>query len=306
MTSPLCAAARRKYTALVRRRRQHLISPPWTFEQWPTFMSWFKEGHDYTDGLFASHCLAWWQYVNDVFLLWWGNLASMHAFQDAINEAHDDIKFTMNASLKTDRNQLLSYRSFHPAVVKKSIPTSQFTRVHRITNEPAQLEQDLDKMRGKISDRGYPQEILDTSLTKARENLRRTTNRNKTEDRQHLVFVGQYHSQSVKEGMFRCRGCAQCCFVLTGATFTNPTTNREYKIRGHYSCHTSFAVYMLVCPCNLVFVGEITQKVRNIFSQHRSTVNTRNSVLSVSKHCIKKGHTAEDLKFRVIQQVPQP
>ncbi|OCT72394.1 hypothetical protein XELAEV_18035373mg [Xenopus laevis] len=106
--------------------------------------------------------------------------------------------------------------------------------------------------------------------------------------------------------MFRCRGCAQCRFVLTGATFINPTTNREYIIRGHYSCDTSFAVYMLVCPCNLVCVGETTQKVRDRFSQHRSTVNTRNSVLPVSKHCIEKGHTAEDLKFRVIQQVPQP
>ncbi|OCT75361.1 hypothetical protein XELAEV_18030540mg [Xenopus laevis] len=43
-----------------------------------------------------------------------------------------------------------------------------------------------------------------------------------------------------KLGMFRCRGCAQCRFVLTGATFTNPPTNREYKIRGHYSCDTNY------------------------------------------------------------------
>ncbi|OCT60831.1 hypothetical protein XELAEV_18046853mg [Xenopus laevis] len=106
-----------------------------------------------------------------------------------------------------------------------------------------------------------------------------------------------------KEGMFRCRGCAQCRFVFTGANFVNPTTNREYKIRGHYSCDTSFAVYMLVCPCNLVYVGETTQKVRDRFSQHRFTVNTRNSVLPVSNHCIEKEHTLEDLKFRVIQQV---
>ncbi|OCT93635.1 hypothetical protein XELAEV_18011310mg [Xenopus laevis] len=30
-----------------------------------------------------------------------------------------------------------------------------------------------------------------------------------------------------KLGMFRCRGCAQGWFVLTGSTFTNSTTNRE-------------------------------------------------------------------------------
>ncbi|OCT84753.1 hypothetical protein XELAEV_18022910mg [Xenopus laevis] len=63
---------------------------------------------------------------------------------------------------------------------------------------------------------------------------------------------------------------------------------------------------MLICPCNLVYVVETTQKVRDRFSQHRCMVNTCNSVLSVSKHCIEKGHTAEDLKFRVIEHVPQP
>ncbi|OCT60476.1 hypothetical protein XELAEV_18046503mg [Xenopus laevis] len=252
-------------------------------------MSWFEEGNVYTDGLFASHCLAWWRYIDDAFLLWWGDLASLHAFRDAINEAHDDIKFTINASLQ----------------------------------EIAFL--DVTVIRAQ-DNRGYPQEILDTSLTKARENLRRTTNRNKTEDRQHLVFVGQYHSQSdnfqhilwkhwhllrdayptilefEQKPMISFRkGCnigtkvtqAEIApsprqYTFMGppkeATFTNPTTNRENKIRGHYSCDTSFAVYMLVCPCNLVYVGETTQKVRDRFSQHRSTVNTCNSVLPVSKH----------------------
>ncbi|OCT80432.1 hypothetical protein XELAEV_18027243mg [Xenopus laevis] len=198
---------------------------------------------------------------------------SLHTFRDAINETHDDTKFTMNACLQDiafldvtvirtqdrfaikifekprDRNQLLSYKSFHQAAVKKSIPTSQFTRVPRITNEPAQLGQDLDKMRGKLSDRGYPQDILDTSLNKGREYLRRTTYRNKTGDRQHLHWhllrdayptISEFEKKPMmsfrkgcnigtkvtqaeikpsprqytfmgppKVGMFRCRGCAQ-------------------------------------------------------------------------------------------------
>ncbi|OCT84377.1 hypothetical protein XELAEV_18022530mg [Xenopus laevis] len=229
----------------------------------------------------ARHCLAWWLYIDDVFLLW---------RVPPLNEAHDDIKFTMNTSLQEisflDRNQLLSYRSFHPAAVKKSIPTSQFTRVHRITNEPAQLEQDLDKMRGKLSDRGYPQEILDSSLTKAREDVRRTTNRNKTGDRQRLVFVGQYNHKH--------------WHLLSNAYPTISEFEQKPMMLFKKGCIISTKVTQAEktpSPRQYTFMGP-PKMVRDRLSQHRSTVNTRNSVLPVSKHCIEKGHTAEYFKFR--------
>ncbi|OCT92820.1 hypothetical protein XELAEV_18015885mg [Xenopus laevis] len=117
----------------------------------------------------------------------------------------------------------------------------------------------------------------------------------------HYTFLGP-----PRDGMFCCKGCAQCRFVLTGDTFCSPVTNRSYNIRGHHSCDTSYVVYMLACPCNLIYIGETIQKIRDRFSQYRATVNTGNSVLPVSKHCLEKGHSAEDLRFRVIQHVPQP
>ncbi|OCT76571.1 hypothetical protein XELAEV_18031774mg, partial [Xenopus laevis] len=106
------------------------------------------------------------------------------------------------------------------------------------------------------------------------------------------------------QGMYRCKGCAQCRYVLVGPEFDHPHSDQKYQIRGYNTCDTNFAVYMLVCPCGLVYVGETTQKVKDRFSQHRSTIHTDNRSLPVSRHCLEQGHTSDELKFRVIQHVP--
>ncbi|OCT60779.1 hypothetical protein XELAEV_18046801mg, partial [Xenopus laevis] len=330
---------------------------------------------------------AWWRYIDDVFLLWRGDLDSLAAFRDAINGAHNDIKFTMTADLQavtfldvlvtrtqtgfdthvytkpTDRNQLLSYDSFHPASVKRSIPISQFTRVSRITNNPVSLEQDLELMSRKLRDRGYPSELIQKNQQSVREGNLRGPSRDRGTMGNRLAYVSQYNSASPKfksildkhwhllreaypsilefqqgpmmsyhrgvtigsrlvnadirtppkkamfwgprkEGMYRCKGCAQCRYVLVGPEFDHPHRDQKYQIRGFNTCDTNFAVYMLVCPCGLVYVGETTQKVKDRFSQHRSTIHTGNRSLPVSRHCLEKGHTSDELKFRVIQHVP--
>ncbi|OCT75752.1 hypothetical protein XELAEV_18030940mg [Xenopus laevis] len=289
-------------------------------------MSWFEEGHVYTDVLFARHCLAWWRYIDDVFLIWRGDLDSLSAFREAINNANDDIKFTMTADLHsvnfldvqiirsqdrfmtrmfskpTDRNQLLTFDSFHPPAVKKSIPISQFTRVCRITNDPTWVDHDLTTMRNKLVHRGYPPDRLDSTMDKVKIDSGRVRQKVDNRDKR-LTFVGQYHSRSEKfrqilckhwhllkdayptvtefkkppmmsvkkgstigkrlvrtdmrppqrqytflgpprEGMFRCKGCAQCRFVLTGDSFCSMVTNRtsqqqvpgKHKSRGEPEC----------------------------------------------------------------------
>ncbi|OCT95147.1 hypothetical protein XELAEV_18012831mg [Xenopus laevis] len=175
-------------------------------------MSWFEEGHVYTDGLFASHCLSWWRYIDDVFLLWRGDLASLHTFLDAINEAHDDIKFTMNASL----------------------PEIAFLYVTVIRTQ----DRFATKIFTKPTDQFEQKPMM--SFRKGCNIGTKVTQAEITPSPRQYTFMGP-----PKVGMFRCRGCAQCRFGLTGATLTNPTKNREYKIRGHYSCDTNFAMYML-------------------------------------------------------------
>ncbi|OCT59747.1 hypothetical protein XELAEV_18000617mg, partial [Xenopus laevis] len=59
-----------------------------------------------------------------------------------------------------------------------------------------------------------------------------------------------------------------------------------------------------LCPCGKIYVGETIQKVKSRISQHRFTINTGNMALSLSKHFKEKGHTAEQLRFTILETVP--
>ncbi|OCT68210.1 hypothetical protein XELAEV_18039507mg [Xenopus laevis] len=75
-------------------------------------------------------------------------------------------------------------------------------------------------------------------------------------------------------------------------------------MRGYYTCISQYAIYAIVCPCGKIYVGETIQKVKSRISQHRSTINTGNMALPLSKHFKEKGHTAEQLRFTILETVP--
>ncbi|OCT55250.1 hypothetical protein XELAEV_18003530mg, partial [Xenopus laevis] len=71
-----------------------------------------------------------------------------------------------------------------------------------------------------------------------------------------------------------------------------------------FTCISKFGIYVLTCPCGLIYVGETTQMVKSRISQHRSSINLGNTTLPVSKHFVDLGHTADQLKFMVLEVVP--
>ncbi|OCT95237.1 hypothetical protein XELAEV_18012922mg [Xenopus laevis] len=100
------------------------------------------------------------------------------------------------------------------------------------------------------------------------------------------------------------KGCAQCPFVLKNKEFIHPHTGYTVQLRGYFTCISKFAIYVLICPCGLIYIGETTQMVKSRISQHRSSINLGNMTLPVSKHFLEKGHTADQLKFMVLETVP--
>ncbi|OCT96078.1 hypothetical protein XELAEV_18013760mg [Xenopus laevis] len=227
----------------------------------------------------------------------------------------------------TDRNQLLLYDSHHPIGVKKSIPISQFSRKVQCRESGQKIHTKKNKQRVAFVSQynaysndcksilykhwhllreAYPtiKEFQQIPMMSFR---RGTTIGNKVVSADiRLPPMKETFLGPKRQGMFKCKGCAQCKYVLVGSEFSDTENKKNYKIRGFHTCDTNFVVYMLVCPCGLIYVGETTQKVRDRFSQHRSTIKVKNRSLPVSRHCIDMGHTSDDLKFRVIQHIPPP
>ncbi|XP_041429012.1 uncharacterized protein LOC121397091 isoform X1 [Xenopus laevis] len=88
------------------------------------FMARLEQLHIYLDVDFSRHCLAWWRYIDDVFVLWRGDVDSLQRFHGRINGVHPSISFTLVYDLqKIHFLDVLVYKD-----LEGSICTSLFTK----------------------------------------------------------------------------------------------------------------------------------------------------------------------------------
>ncbi|OCT87385.1 hypothetical protein XELAEV_18021085mg [Xenopus laevis] len=71
-------------------------------------------------------------------------------------------------------------------------------------------------------------------------------------------------------GIFPCYDCNQCPYMIKGKDFVHPATGYTVHLLNHFTCISKYAIYTLVCPCGLIYIG----------------------------------HNADQLKFTVLETVP--
>ncbi|KAM9331059.1 uncharacterized protein PAF06_019410 [Gastrophryne carolinensis] len=121
---------------------------------------------------------------------------------------------------------------------------------------------------------------------------------------------------SSRTGCFRCNSCNVCNSLILGSEFSHPHTGRRYKIRGTYSCLTDYCVYLLKCPCGLLYIGKTIGPFKKRFQQHRSDVRisikkhqdgeTLDYDKPVAIHFVRHKHQTSELRGMVIEQVERP
>ncbi|CAJ0968038.1 unnamed protein product [Ranitomeya imitator] len=107
-------------------------------------------------------------------------------------------------------------------------------------------------------------------------------------------------------GTFPCLNCASCSNIIKSDSMRHPRTGKTYRIRGYYTCNSNFVVYVIKCPCGLLYVGEATQHIKDHIASHKSTIRCSKTWLPIPEHFIKCRHTVAHLKYQVIEQVPRP
>ena len=147
------------------------------------------------------------RFLDDYFGIFNGTTKSLHLLWDQMNKIHPSIKLTMSHTSvfeedpnekcecevsyaipfldtlcsikdgrietdlyrkKTDRNQYLLPSSCHPKVTTKAIPHSLALRIVRICSEPKQRDIRLEEMKLRLIQRGYPEQLLDNAIRKAK------------------------------------------------------------------------------------------------------------------------------------------
>jgi hypothetical protein len=141
--------------------------------------------------------LAWFRFIDDIFMIWIDSLDELHEFLAYINEYHPTIKFTVEQSTQevnfldltiykdendtvqtklytkpTDAHLYLHYSSCHHKSTKEAIPFSQALRARRLCSTDSEFHKALDQMMGNFLKRGYPRRILTAAFNRASSFLR--------------------------------------------------------------------------------------------------------------------------------------
>ncbi|CAJ0956844.1 unnamed protein product [Ranitomeya imitator] len=64
-----------------------------------------------------------------------------------------------------------------------------------------------------------------------------------------------------KTGTFPCLHCAQCNNIQKGNTFQHPRSGKTFHIKNFFTCDSTYVVYLIKCPCGLLYIGETTQPI---------------------------------------------
>ncbi|OCT83342.1 hypothetical protein XELAEV_18025881mg [Xenopus laevis] len=94
--------------------------------------------------------------------------------------------------------------------------------------------------------------------------------------------------------------------VTKGNSFFHPHSGKKYSIKIYYPCESTYVIYLLKCPCGLLYVCETTQKICDRISKHKSTIRREMLALPVPAHFHTASHSVSQLKFQVIDSVEEP
>lgn len=92
--------------------------------------------------------------------------------------------------------------------------------------------------------------------------------------------------------------------MAKGESFTHPKINHTYQINHYLTCSSTYVIYVLWCPCRLLYVGETRDDMHTCLNQHRYSIRKGCLDLPVSKHFTEAKHLEKDLKFIMIDHIP--
>ena len=154
------------------------------------FMADFEDKFVYT---YPDEPFLWLRFIDDIFMIWTHGTLSLDNFIAHLNKCLPSINFTHEISpdqvpfldtmainiregklitnlycKPTDAHFYLHYSSAHPTSCKKGIPYGQFLRLCRICSRITEFDNNAVNLARHFSRCGYPQELIETSLIKAR------------------------------------------------------------------------------------------------------------------------------------------
>ena len=95
--------------------------------------------------------------------------------------------------------------------------------------------------------------------------------------------------------------CAVCSLTKPSKSI-DLGLSRPWEQRTQSNCNSTNVIYMIQCPCKLLYIGMTTRKVKLRISEHRSNIRCGQASTKMASHFINCGHSADDLFWSVIEK----
>ncbi|OCT63932.1 hypothetical protein XELAEV_18045028mg, partial [Xenopus laevis] len=113
-----------------------------------------------------------------------------------------------------------------------------------------------------------------------------------------------------KKGTFPCLSCICCSSIIKGENVHHPISGKGLKLHTYATCESSNVVYLLKCPCGLVYIGQTFCPVKERIKEHRSNIRNfkagTQTDTSISRHFSISKHNLSHLKWQVLDVICKP
>ncbi|XP_041428582.1 uncharacterized protein LOC121396973 [Xenopus laevis] len=264
----------------------------------------------------SEHIILYLRYVDDILILWNGTMDALNEMVNEANGSHETIQFTVEMSDKelhfldvqltirngaistnlyrkgTDRNNLLHAQSFHNPSTVKAIPKGQFLRAKRIASTDDDYRRAGQSLSERFVQRGYESKHVKKVMEEVKSIPRKQ------------MFLGIQ-----KKGTFPCLNCVCCASIIKGSSINHPTKGNKLNLNDYATCESKGVIYMLKCPCGLVYVGQTIRNVKTRIKEHKGDIRNykpgSQTDTTVARHFNEAKHRHGQLKW-VVLEVVQP
>lgn len=108
-------------------------------------------------------------------------------------------------------------------------------------------------------------------------------------------------------GFYKCGHCAQCSNSTNAKHFSHPMTGKSFSINSFINCNSTHVIYLLKCPCGLVYIGQTKRQLKIRISEHKTAIRTKNATYAMARHYMEANHgSPASLKFWGIEKISLP
>ncbi|XP_078515055.1 uncharacterized protein LOC144773834 [Lissotriton helveticus] len=110
-------------------------------------------------------------------------------------------------------------------------------------------------------------------------------------------------SGNLASGNFKCGTCSICPQCIVGSKLEH--NGKNLKPTTFNNCRSQNVIYLLLCPCNLGYVGETGRELRIRVLEHKSAIRTSKINAPLTEHYKEKKHSCDDIRWFILEKVRQ-